>query len=115
MVFGGAVAIWLLVAAPPWWFLIATIVLAAAAAGYSAFLFAQAEGRDFWQSSLLLPHLLTQAVVAGAGMLLLILNFTGRDIPENLDVWLSAGLILHLLMILGEVAVPHTNRDSALA
>src|SRR5258708_33643500 len=108
MVFGGAVAIWLLVAAPPWWFLIATIVLAAAAAGYSAFLFAQAEGRDFWQSPLLLPHLLTQAVVAGAGLLLTVASVTGADMPESLDLWLGAGLILHMLMILGEVAVPHT-------
>src|SRR5262249_58197207 len=29
-----------------------------ASAGYSAFLFGQAEGRDFWQSPLVLPHLL---------------------------------------------------------
>src|SRR3989440_294983 len=33
------------------------LVLAGASAGYSAFLFGQAEGRGFWQSSLLLPHL----------------------------------------------------------
>ena len=34
------------------------VLLALGAAGYSAFLFAQAEGRDFWQSPLVLPHLL---------------------------------------------------------
>ena len=45
----------------------------------------------------------------------MVANFSGSDTPENLDVWLGGGLILHLLMILGEVAVPHTNRDSALA
>src|SRR5262249_59350151 len=33
------------------------VLLAAAAAGYSAFLFGQAEGRDFWQSPLVLPQL----------------------------------------------------------
>ena len=42
----------------------------AAAAGYTAFLFGQAEGRDLWQSKTLLPHLLVQAVQAGSGVLL---------------------------------------------
>ena len=42
-------------------------VVAAATAGYSAFLFGQAEGRDFWQSPLLLPHLLVAALVGGLG------------------------------------------------
>ena len=45
------------------------IPLAVAGAGYTAYLFGQAEGRDFWQSPLLLPHLLIQATVAGAAML----------------------------------------------
>jgi formate-dependent nitrite reductase membrane component NrfD len=34
-------------------------------AGYTAFLFGQCEGRDFWQTPLLLPVLLAQAVAAG--------------------------------------------------
>ena len=41
----------------------------AAVAGYTAFLFAQCEGRDLWQSKLLLPHLLVQAVMCGAAAL----------------------------------------------
>lgn len=39
--------------------------LALGTAGYTAFLFGQCEGRDLWQQPLLLPILLTQAVVAG--------------------------------------------------
>ena len=39
---------------------------AAGVAGYTAFLFGQCEGRDLWQSPLLLPTLLAQAVVAGS-------------------------------------------------
>jgi Fe-S-cluster-containing dehydrogenase component len=39
-------------------------------AGYTAFLFAQCEGRDLWQSKWLLPHLLVQAVMCGACVLL---------------------------------------------
>jgi hypothetical protein len=37
----------------------------AGTAGYTAFLFGQCEGRDLWQTPLLLPMLLAQAVVAG--------------------------------------------------
>jgi formate-dependent nitrite reductase membrane component NrfD len=45
-------------------------VLGAATAGYTAYLFGQCEGRDFWQTPLLLPVLLAQAVVAGAAVFL---------------------------------------------
>jgi len=38
-------------------------------AGYTACLFAQCEGRDLWQSALLLPHTVINAVIAGAGSL----------------------------------------------
>ena len=47
------------------------IPLSLAAAGYTAFLFWQAKGRDFWESRLLLPHLLAQALVAGASTMLI--------------------------------------------
>lgn len=40
-------------------------VFAAGTAGYTAFLFAQCEGRDLWQTPLLLPTLLAQSVTAG--------------------------------------------------
>ena len=40
-------------------------LLAAGAAGYTAFLFGQCEGRDLWQTPLLLPILLAQAIAAG--------------------------------------------------
>jgi Fe-S-cluster-containing dehydrogenase component len=50
-----------------WILLWPTVLLGLATAGYSAFLFGQAEGRDFWQSPLLLPHLLGAAVLAAPG------------------------------------------------
>ncbi len=40
------------------------------AAGYTAFLFRQCRGRDLWESDLLLPHLLVQAVLGGSACLL---------------------------------------------
>jgi Fe-S-cluster-containing dehydrogenase component/formate-dependent nitrite reductase membrane component NrfD len=42
------------------------LVLGASTAGYTAYLFGQCEGRDLWQTPLLLPVLLAQAVIAGA-------------------------------------------------
>lgn len=47
-----------------------TAVLALAVAGYTAFLFAQCKGRDLWESVWLLPHLLAQALMCGAAILL---------------------------------------------
>ena len=47
-------------------------VLAAGTAGYTAYLFGQCEGRDLWQTPLLLPLLLAQAVAAGAASLLIV-------------------------------------------
>src|SRR5487761_1650353 len=41
---------------------------------YTAYLFAQAKGRDLWQSPLLAPHLAVQAVLAGGAVWLLIGN-----------------------------------------
>jgi Fe-S-cluster-containing dehydrogenase component len=41
------------------------VPLGLGAAGYTAYLFAQCEGRDLWQSRLLLPHLIAQAALCG--------------------------------------------------
>jgi Fe-S-cluster-containing dehydrogenase component/formate-dependent nitrite reductase membrane component NrfD len=87
------------------------IVLAIAAAGYTAFLFAQAEGRDFWQSPLLLPHLLAQAVVAGAAILLIagaLLDAGNGDLRVLAGV-LAGGLAMTVLLIATELTLPHVN------
>lgn len=47
------------------------LVAGSAAAAYTAFLFAQCEGRDLWQNTkVLLPHLLVQALAVGGAALL---------------------------------------------
>jgi Fe-S-cluster-containing dehydrogenase component/formate-dependent nitrite reductase membrane component NrfD len=48
---------------------VASLPTAVMAAGYTAFLFGQAEGRDLWQSRWLFPHLIAQAMMGGAGAL----------------------------------------------
>ena len=47
----------------------ALIPAGALLAGYTALLFNQCEGRDLWQSPLLLPHTVVNALIAGAGAL----------------------------------------------
>ncbi len=64
---------------------IPTAILGAATAGYTAFLFAQCEGRDLWQTPLLLPLLLARAVVAGASAYVLL--GLAIDIPSERAVW----------------------------
>lgn len=94
------------------------IPLAVMAAIYTAFLFAQAEGRDLWQSPLLPAHLLVQALMVGAGTLLLMAPFMAMP-AEFLTLlgWLFAGgLALDLFMLLlGEFGIPHASEVAARA
>lgn len=53
------------------------------AAGYTGFLFGQAEGRDLWQSPMLFWHLLVQATVAGSGALLVAAGVLGASEPTK--------------------------------
>lgn len=99
------------------WLLIPTALVGAAAAGYTAFLFGQAEGRDFWQGPLLLPILLVQAVLAGAaalGLLSWLLN-VGRTMSELFTTVLLGALVLHVLLVSMEVFGPHINSHVAAA
>ena len=93
------------------------VLLALATAGYSAFLFGQAEGRDFWQSPLVLPHLIVAAVAAGAAAL----SVMGAAWPRQGIAGTALGPVLFLALIahgflLGlEVFNRHAVHDAALA
>lgn len=76
-----------------------TAGFAIASVGYSAFLFAQAKGRDFWQSPLLFWQLLVQAVTAGAATLILMSVLLSASPP--LLVWLQALLLISLCLGFG--------------
>lgn len=96
---------------------IAGIPLAIFTAIYTAFLFAQAKGRDLWQNPTLPLHLFSQAVLAGAGALMLLAAF-GIDSGgvEALAGWTLVGsLVLHLTLVVSEAVIPHMTRDSARA
>ena len=65
---------------------IAGLPLSLMAAAYTAYLFAQAKGRDLWQSPLLPPHMAVQAVLVEApGLKLLVDTCVGNDKPRRPD------------------------------
>jgi Fe-S-cluster-containing dehydrogenase component/formate-dependent nitrite reductase membrane component NrfD len=89
-----------------------------AACGYSAFLFGQAEGRDFWQSPLLLWQLLGAAALAGGAVLVLIavaFDRSNHTLLTTLSSILLGGVLATLAVVLVEVGTPHSNKDVAVA
>lgn len=90
---------------------------AVASACYSAFLFAQAKGRDLWQSPLFLWHLLVQSLVAGSATILIagILMDASLQILRPAVLILLISMILGLAMIMGEIFLPHVGEDARMA
>ncbi|MEJ7562071.1 MAG: 4Fe-4S dicluster domain-containing protein [Ilumatobacteraceae bacterium] len=89
-------------------------LLGAATAGYTAFLFAQCEGRDLWQTPWLLPALLLRAAIAGASAFAvadLVL-----DVPSPRAVWwtMLAALVGLAVVTIIEVR-SHPSRHVELA
>lgn len=86
-------------------------------AGYTAFLFGQAEGRDLWQSPVLFWHLQAQAMMVGAG----ILAVAGLFLDLSDAAWTLViasfviGTIAHLVILLIEYAGKHSSRQAATA
>jgi Fe-S-cluster-containing dehydrogenase component/formate-dependent nitrite reductase membrane component NrfD len=100
-----------------------TALFAVASAGYSAFLFAQARGRDLWQSPMLFWHLIVQAVQAGAAVLILIgalelvtpFQFMSAQILSWLARILAVSLLASAALIFGELFIKHGTDDSSRA
>lgn len=86
-----------------------TAALALGTAGYTAFLFGQCEGRDLWQEPLLLPVLLTQAVVAGGAAYSVLDLF--MTVPESAAVrWVFvAALVLNGVLVAAETRGVHSR------
>jgi Fe-S-cluster-containing dehydrogenase component/formate-dependent nitrite reductase membrane component NrfD len=82
---------------------------------YTAYLFAQAKGRDLWQNPLLPPHFLVQAILAGSAA---IMPFAAVLEPAALTplAWtLATSSILHLSFGLGELTLTHPTAHARLA
>ncbi len=91
------------------------IPLAVLAAAYTGWLFAQAKGRDLWQSPLTAPHLVVQALVAGAAALLPAALLTEPAAAAPLALLLSIAGGVHLLLIAAELMLPHPTVHASLA
>lgn len=77
------------------------LVAGSMAAAYTAFLFAQCEGRDLWQNTrVLLPHLLVQALLLGAALLL----------PAVPDAQLAVALLVLALLHHGAALLERFGR-----
>ncbi len=91
------------------------VPVAAMAAVYTAYLLAQAKARDLWQNPLLPAHLLVQAVLAGAAALLPVAVWVQRDAVDPLGWMLAGACLTHLLLVAGEVTLPHPTAHARLA
>jgi formate-dependent nitrite reductase membrane component NrfD/ferredoxin len=89
--------------------------LAAMTAIYTAYLFAQAKARDLWQNPLLPPHLLVQCLLAGAGMMSLLAPIWDGGATSVLRLCFAGATGAHLLMVAGEVTLPHVSAHARLA
>lgn len=91
------------------------LLLAGLTAVYTAYLFAQAKGRDLWQSSLLPLHLLVQAVVAGSAAMLIAADGADVSAVEPLSWALAGACLAHLGLVALETTLTHGTAHARLA
>ena len=118
-IYGGLLTLW---AVAKWFALDAmvpvlmwgTSIIAVITAIYTAFLFAQAKGRDFWQSPTLAIHMLVHSFMAGGAAL----TIASLASPESAD-WMSflslvmaIGIGVNLFTILIELTTTHPTQDA---
>ncbi len=94
--------------------LIATAVFAVITSVYTAFLFAQAKGRDFWQSPVLPLHMLVHSFMAGAGAFLIAGLFLDMNPEWHLFLTnvLCASIGANLLILFLELGTKHPSSDA---
>jgi Fe-S-cluster-containing dehydrogenase component/formate-dependent nitrite reductase membrane component NrfD len=99
----------------------ATFVLAAATAGYSAFLFSQARGRDFWRHKWFFCwQLLVQAFIAGTAVLIIASMFSSQLLLDSrlqlgVKVSFALGLLMGTINVLLELTLPRRTEEDRLA
>ena len=110
----GAVANFQMISALLLW---PTVLTGFLAAGYTAFLFGQCEGRDLWQTPILPVHFVLQALLSSAALMALLpSSFGGGEQLRAVAVGsLVVLLVLHLLIVFGEVLMPHATDNAVYA
>jgi formate-dependent nitrite reductase membrane component NrfD len=89
-------------------------VFAILTAVYTAFLFAQAKGRDFWQSPALSLHMLVHALMAGGALFALLAPFMSEtgEWSQYLRLVLIGSIAFNLIVIALELITPHPTEDA---
>jgi len=88
-----------------------TAVFGVILAIYTAFLFAQAKGRDFWQSPTLPLHMLVHSVLAGAAVFaVLAVVMQPESWMEILGAVISFSLIVNLFTLISELTITHPTK-----
>ncbi len=94
------------------WLVVPGLLLALVVAVYTAFLFAQARGRDFWQSPVLPLHMIVHSLMAGAAMFIL---FDGAGIVSTggqLTTLFVAAIAVNLIVLAIELYITHPTADA---
>lgn len=91
------------------------LLAALGTAVYTAYLFAQAKARDLWQTPLLAPHLVVQALLVGSGILLPFAAGLAPDALLPLEILVAGAAVVHVAFVLGEMTVSHATAHAHLA
>lgn len=92
----------------------ATAIVAIVVAAYTAFLFAQAKGRDFWQSPTLALHMVIHSFMAGGAVFAILSVFleAGGNWLPFLRNLLLVSISANLLTLLIELTTTHPTEDA---
>lgn len=90
-------------------------ILAILSAVYTAFLFAQAKGRDFWQNPLLSVHLLAHALLAGGAVWMIVGSVASGPGLAVARVFTACTIIFSLIALLAEIMTTAPTIDARLA
>jgi Fe-S-cluster-containing dehydrogenase component/formate-dependent nitrite reductase membrane component NrfD len=93
----------------------AGILLALLTAVYTAYLLAQARGRDLWQSPVLPVHLAVQSVLAGSAVLVPAASWLEPGLMPVLIASVVAASLAHLAFVASETTIAHSTAHAALA
>lgn len=90
------------------------IIFALLSAVYTAFLFAQAKGRDFWQSPMLGLQMIIHSLMAGFAVFLIASLFlsVNVDFVMALTFLTFATLVVHLITLAIEMTTTHSTDDA---
>ena len=91
-------------------------IISVPVAVYTAFLLAQAKGRDFWQSPILPIHMIAHMITAGAGSFAILMAFldTSYDWENYVRIMFMIGIAFNLNVLLAELTIAHPTAESRL-